>query len=278
MSGRAPVLREPFGGEQGFTIIETLVAALMLALVVAAASGLFITGNDNSLASQRNSELISVADQQIEAVREKVKTDGFDALAMSATPTAGAGTTLAYSSTTYTDPNSFISSGTGCGASGLGYAIESNYDDTSQGPAPRVVPWSGCTDTSSVVAEPLEVLSGGFVTWQQTNVPVGSDTATVDTYVTDTYVGCTTSVGANASTCPTTSSNVVSGCSWPASAAVSTTCADARRVIVAVVPNTHGRNVIGRSSPVYISTVITDPTPSNAPNTAIGLSLGLQLG
>jgi hypothetical protein len=29
---------------------------------------------------------------------------------------------------------------------------------------------------------------------------------------------------------------------------------------------------------VYVSTVFTDPTPSNAPNSSIGITLGVQLG
>ncbi len=71
---------------------------------------------------------------------------------------------------------------------------------------------------------------------QQTDVAVGSDTATVDTYVTDSYVGCNSSLGS----CPSTTSGSVTGCSWPTSTTSSTTCADARRVVVAVVMDNHG--------------------------------------
>jgi type II secretory pathway pseudopilin PulG len=266
------------GGEEGFSLIEVLVAALILVLIISSATVLFADGNDSSVASERDSQLISVADQQIETIREEVKTEGFDLLAMNAAPAAGSGSTFSYSSTTYADPNHFVSASTGCGLSNEGYEIEANYDNTSGGAAPGVLPWSGCTDTSTAVAEPLEILSGGFVTPQQTNVAVGTDTATVDTYVTDTYVGCTSSAG-ELSTCPTTTGNVVAGCSWPTAPSASTTCADARRVTVAVVLGDHGsRFNIGQSSPVYVSTVFTSPTPSNAPNTAIGLTLGVQLG
>lgn len=271
--------------EHGFTIIEVLVAALILVTVVAAATALFVHGSDTSLGTQRESQAISVADQQIETIREQVKTQGFDSLAMSSLPAGGSGTTLASGDqlsglgNTYTDPNHFVSSGlNGCGSSDAGYAIEADWDDTSQGPASGVTPWSGCTDSSATVDEPLEVLSGGFVTPQQTDVTVGSYTATVDTYVTDTYVGCNSSLGG----CPTTSSGFVSNCSWPTSTAASTTCADARRVIVAVVVNnplaSDGRAEIGPNSPVYVSTVFTNPNPSNSPDNPAGATLGVNIG
>ncbi len=67
--------------------------------------------------------------------------------------------------------------------------------------------WTGC----ATGAEPLVVQAGGIVTQKQT-VTVGSDTATVYTYVTDTYIGCSTALG---------------NCSAAAG--------DARRVVVAVL-------------------------------------------
>jgi prepilin-type N-terminal cleavage/methylation domain-containing protein len=282
MIRRLRMSRRAVAAEQGFTLIEVMMAAVMLVVIVSATTVLFIHGNDSSLASERNSQLISVADQQIETIRQEVKTMGFNALAMTSAPvTTGSNTTLAFNSNTYTNPNHFVSSGTGCGAMNQGYAIEANYNDVTAGAAPGVIPWTGCTNTSTapaMVAEPLEILTGGFVTPLQSNITVGSDTATVYTYVTDTYVGCTTAAGSTAGTCPTTSGNVVSGCTWPATTSTSTTCADARRVIVAVVLNNHGSYVIGQSSPVYVSTIFTSPTPANAPNASIGLTLGLQLG
>jgi type II secretory pathway pseudopilin PulG len=270
--------------EHGFTIVEVLIAALILVLVVTTASALFVRGSDASLSAQRQSQAISVADQEIEMIRDEVKTQGFDSLAMSSLPPTGSSSTLASDGltglgNTHTDPNYFVSAGqNGCGSSNAGYAIEADWDDTSQGPASGVTPWSSCTDTGSVIDEPLQVLSGGFVTPQQTNVTVGSYTATIDTYVTDTYVGCNTQLGG----CPTTSSGSVSGCTWPSSTSVSTTCADARRVIVAVVVNSgfasNGRAEIGPNSPVYVSTVFTNPNPSNSPDNPAGVTLGLNIG
>jgi hypothetical protein len=34
----------------------------------------------------------------------------------------------------------------------------------------------------------------------------------------------------------------------------------------------------GADAPVYVSTIFTNPAPSNAPNGAAGITLGLQLG
>ena len=124
------------------------------------------------------------------------------------------------------------------------------------------------------VTEPLEIITTGFAQAQQTNVTVGTEKATVDTYVTDTYVGCTSTLGG----CPTVSSNTVSGCTFPTTINSSTTCADARRVIVAVVPSASARQDAAQNSPVYISTVFTNPTPSNAPTSAIGITLGGDIG
>jgi type II secretory pathway pseudopilin PulG len=262
------------GGEGGFTLIEVLAGMLMLAFIVAAASALFVHGNDNSVAAQRQAQLINVADQQIEAIRAQVKTEGFAALAMSSAPLAGTNSTLPFDTATHTDPNDLVTASTGCGLSNEGYAIENNDDDTTEGPPSSLTPWSGCTITSASVTEPLEILSGGFVTPKTTGVAVGTDTATVYRYVTDTYVGCSTTVGG----CPTTSSGSGSSCSWPTTTAATTACSDARRVIVAVVLSNHGRYTIGQASPVYLSTVFTNPTPSNAPNSSVGITLGLQLG
>lgn len=231
-------------------MIEVLIAAVMSVTVIAAGAALFTTGSDSSLASQRQGELIAVADQQIETIRQAVKTSGFAALAMKTVPAAATNSTLSYSSTTHTDPNDFVSNSTGCGTSNAGYLIEANYDSSSEGIAPGVASWTGC----ATGAEPLVVQSGGIVTPKQT-VTVGSDTATVYTYVTDTYIGCSSALG---------------NCS--------AATGDARRVVVAVLLGNRGRHDIGQSSPVYVSSIFTNPVPTNQVNSSIGLTLGVNLG
>jgi prepilin-type N-terminal cleavage/methylation domain-containing protein len=273
--------------EQGFTLIEVLVGLMMLAFIVTAGSTLYIAGNHGSVAGQRLSQLISVADQQIETIREEVKTQGFAELAMQTTPSA-LPSAFAYtsydSSTLNADPNAFVVSKAGCGASSEEFKIEANYDNTGEGQpvdpqqttANASLPWSSCDSGT----EPLEVISSttlAFVKPQQT-VSVGTDTAVVDTYVTDTYVGCNSG---GFSSCPSTSSGsiVCSSSNFPtAGSPSSTTCADARRVTVAVVLNRHGRYDIGPAAPVYVSAIFTNPTPANEPTNTVGLTLGLQLG
>ncbi len=262
-------------GEDGFTMLEVIIAAFCLALIVGAVATLFVTGNRSSLAGQRQAALVAIADQQIEKIRNDVKTKGFDQLALSSAPATASSAALSSDASVHTDPNYFVSASTGCGLSNEGYEIQANYDYTPEGPAANVVGWSGCTYSfGSVVAEPLEILSGGFVAPGPTAVTVGTETAEVDTYVTDAYVGCTSTLGG----CPTVSGNEVSGCSFPTSTATSTTCADARRVIVAVIPNVTGEQDTGPNSPVYVSSIFTNPTPSNEPTSSIGITLGANIG
>jgi hypothetical protein len=50
-------------------------------------------------------------------------------------------------------------------------------------------------------------------------------------------------------------------------------------VIVAVLlDNTTGSQSIGPNTPVYMSTIFSNPIPSNQPSSAIGLRLGLNIG
>jgi type II secretory pathway pseudopilin PulG len=272
--------------EDGFGLIEVLVAALMLGVLVIGASGLLVTGENGSAAAVTNTQLVAVAEQQLQTIADEVKTQGFAALAMSTAPSHTPSSPLVSDATTQSLPSYFVDAGTengGCGVDNVGFDIEEDWDDTSAGVASGVNPWSGCTHTSTVIAEPLEVISGGFVPAAGQTVSVGGRTATVYTYVTDTYVGCVNN-STNTASCPTTdaTTGLVSGCttaaSWPSSINASTPCADARRVTVAVVPASSARLNVGRLSPVYESTVFTAPTPSNAPSGTLGLTLGLQLG
>lgn len=245
--------------EEGFTVIEVLVAMALAILAIGALTNLFITGNDSALSAQRQSQLISVADQQIEKIRERLKTNpsGFAALAMSATPGAGTSTTLGTDTYAHTDPNFFVKTQAGCGASGAGYEIQTNYNHTDEGTPASVPSFTGCTTG----VEPLVISAGGLVAPLTTGVTVGSGTASVYAYVTATNLGCLGGSG-----------DYVSG--------VAGACyADARRVIVAVQLDTPGgRTDIGQVTPAYVSTIFTNPVPSNQPNASVGLTLGLNIG
>ena len=47
-------------------------------------------------------------------------------------------------------------------------------------------------------------------------------------------------------------------------------------MIVAVVPDSP--STFGQASPVYVSSILTNPVPSNQPNSSVGLTLGLTIG
>lgn len=287
--------RSKVHGEAGFTLIEVLVAMLVLVLIVGAASSLYAHAEVSSAGTVATAQLVGVADQQIELVRTEAKTEGFDALAMSAAPAHSSATPLLSDGTVaiQSNPDYFVSTGTGCGAGSIGYEIEENWDNSLGGAPTGINSWSGCTDTTSptFVAEPLEVISTGLVGSSTSGTcgttvemvctqQIGSNgpTVTVYTFVTDTYVGCLNNT-TYPSSCPTVSSGgAISGCTWPTATTLSTTCADARRVIVAVVPPSTGSFKLGQATPVYESTIFAAATPSNAQGGTDGLTLGLQLG
>jgi type II secretory pathway pseudopilin PulG len=261
MSGRQRVTEEG-----GFSLIEVVVAALCLAVLMGAAATLFGVGDTSSLAAQRNAAEISIADRYIEKVRTALKTTpgAFGSLAMNALPSAATNTTLPGQSSAHTDPNDFVSAGTGCGTSNEGYMIETNWDNSSEGTAAGLSSWTGC----ATGVEPLVYSASGLVAYKQT-VTSGTDTYTVYAYVTDTNLGCSTTLGS----CST----------------VGTPVGDAKRVIVAVVQSNGGtQNVssgsttanyrIGQNTPVYVSTIFTNPVPTNQSNSTIGLTLGVSLG
>jgi hypothetical protein len=248
------------------TLVEVIVAAALATLVIGASAMLFATADKSALGSQRGAQLLAVANQQIEKIREEVKTNasGFSGLSMSCdpsssacvpVPSSGVNGTLSYNSHVYTDPNHWISGSQNCGSNSEGYLIESNWDSSAEGALGSVAAWTGC----AAGAEPL-LVGGGIVVPYQT-VTVGSGTASVYEYVTDTYVGCAgSSVNSSLSACGSATNN------------------DARRLIVAVVPNNGGSLNSGVNSPQYMSTVFSNPVPSNQVNTTLGLTLGLSLG
>ena len=253
--------------DAGFTLIEAVISTLCVVLILAAGAAFFGAGDTSTLASQRQAQAVNLADQYIEQIRLALKTSttGFAALAMNAAPSAGSSATL-FSTATHTDPNDFVSSAPGCGSSNAGYMIESNWDNTGDGVAPGISAWTGCPTG----AEPLAIASGtGIVTPKQGPITVGSSTAYIYSYVTDTNVGCTTTVlGA----CNTSNGGTPLG--------------DAKRVIVAVVMNNGATNntgsgavyTHGQNTPVYVSTIFTNPVPSNQSNISVGLNVGATVG
>jgi prepilin-type N-terminal cleavage/methylation domain-containing protein len=246
-------LRRARRDDRGFTIIEVMAAMMVSLIVIGAAATGFVRNNDASLSSQREGQLVSVAQQQIESIRTTVSRYGFSTLALKskpAQPTDCSGQcTTATLPTSPTDPNDFI---LGWSGSTPSYLIEQNYNSTATGEVTSV-PSTG---------EPLEIdTTNGQVIQKSTGVAVGSGTATVYRYVTQATVPCN-------------SGSVGSG-----GLGVACSADDVRRVIVAVLmDNPNGSKAIGPNAPVYMSTIFSNPIPSNQPNSASGLRLGLNIG
>ncbi len=223
--------------EDGFTMIEALVAMVLALVVIGGMASLFANNQNSSLATQRQSELVTVAQQQIEQLRQQVKVNGFSALAMTSAPSA---------SSDPTDPGYYVTD------SANSYFIAANWNDankTASGVAANIATYTGGTSAGS---EPLCTSSTGVVSPTPTPVIEGSNTVQVSTIVTQTNVGAT----------PTTA----------------TPCSDdARRVIVAVkFVNTSTAKNLGPNTPLYVSTIFTNPVPTNQASGAVGLSLGVD--
>lgn len=226
--------------ERGFTLVEVCVAMLVMLLVIGGMATTFIQNSDSALAGQRQAQLLGVAQQQIEKIRNTVSRYGFSALALTAKPAAPSDATLP---TSPTDPNDYIKNWSSASPS---YLIEVNYNQST----------SGQTSTAPANGEPLAIdTTYGHLAPKVTGVSAGSGTATVYTFVTQASVPCNTAI--------------LGGCA----------AADARRVTVAVLlDNATSSKSIGPNTPVYMSTVFSNPIPSNQPSSAIGLRLGLNIG
>jgi prepilin-type N-terminal cleavage/methylation domain-containing protein len=241
--------------QQGFTMIEVMIAMFISIISIGAIGELFVNGNKNSLADQNQLSVQAALQQQIENVRELVTRYGFSGLAMTASPASGTSATVAG---VYTDPNYFVqTSGSSCPC----YLIESNYDNTAEGlvsttPSsgePLLINGSGGITGGQVVpVQCLDVSTGStYSTPCATSVPSGDRWATVYTYITQSSIaGCNTS-------------GLGSGCA-----------SDVRRVIIAVVMNNPtGRQDVGPTTPTYSLTTFSNPVASNQPNTPNGLEI-----
>jgi type II secretory pathway pseudopilin PulG len=237
--------------ERGFTIIEVLAATLMLLAAAAAALTIITAGEHSSETGQRQTALLSVAQQQIEQIRQVVKQSGFDALAI-ATPTCSPLPGCAYSpapDSTWpvghdpTNPDDFIN---GYSTASPTFWVAEDYHNFTSA-SPTVVA------NSPSAGEPLMFSSSGGIQAVSTSVPAGSGlTATVWRYITQRTEVCVASLGS----CAT----------------------DSRRVVVAVrLNNAAGQPVLKPNTPVYLTAVIDRSSPSNAPNQGNGLRIGLGI-
>jgi hypothetical protein len=125
-----------------------------------------------------------------------------------------------------------------------------------------------CATTAAIAPVVYADLVTG--TFSCTLAGVGNDAyATVYTYITQASVGCNTATANGFTSC--SNGTGIAG--------------DARRVIVAALLNTTDVNhpnpgslTHGPEYPTYVSTVITNPVPSNQANQVNGLRIGVSLG
>jgi hypothetical protein len=225
-------------------------AMLVGGMIVTAASTLFATGIHSSLAAEREAQMVAAAQLQIEAIRQAVVRSGFASLAMKTLPAKAGPDTDPSNPTDFITPN------------GTNFEIEENYN------AP-----GSLAEGTPATGEAMIVSAGGTVTAIQTNVPIApasssgaAVTGTVYTFVTQVTDVCNT-------TLPTNASALCSG-----AGATSAADADARRVVVAVkLDQVGGTRDNGPNAPQYLTTIITNPTPSNQVNSAAGLRIGLNV-
>jgi prepilin-type N-terminal cleavage/methylation domain-containing protein len=238
--------------EPGFTLLEVIVAVLLIALVIGALGSFFVSDNDSALAGQRQVNLLAVAQAQIESIHQTVKQYGFTALWLNADPATPTDSTLP---TNPGDPDDFVK---GDGTSSASFLVEQNYNNTALGeisnaPAagePLLTPEYCATLASGSCTTP-GVAPEKTVTALPATATNGGAIVTVYTYVTVPSIACT-------------------GCA----------ASDSRRVVIAVVlnnPGGTGRGDLGPNKPFYLTTMISNAVPTNDPSSASGLRLGLNI-
>jgi prepilin-type N-terminal cleavage/methylation domain-containing protein len=225
--------------QDGFTLIEVMIAMLVTLIAMGALAAGFARNSDSALAGQRQATAVAIAQRRMEQIHSTVTRYGFDALALTSSPPSHSGAIAASPA----DPNDFVTTAGN-------YLIETNYNDTSQG------------EISSVPAagEPLVVdaTNGKLVT--TSTITVGGVTGTVNTYVTQATLPCNSGSGAT-------------GLGLPCAAN------DGKRVVVAVRLNNPGSaKNIGVNTPTYLTSIFSNPVPSNQPSSSIGLRVGLNVG
>jgi type II secretory pathway pseudopilin PulG len=156
-------------GEEGFTIVEVVVAILIIGLMMGATVSLLSSGSKSSLANQRQVTALSVAQQQIEQIHQIVHQYGFNAVAVN-------GSVSSYTprdSTVPADPanpNDYVQT------SSSSFQVMPNYHDATGTP---------------LATEPLLFsTTSGQITPISTSVTAGNTTATVWRYVTQRTETC----------------------------------------------------------------------------------------
>jgi len=230
-------------GEDGFTLIEVVMAASLAIITVLAIGGTLSKSVFNSIGHQRQAATLSIAQREVEQMRQTVATYGFDALAMSGQPGAPTAGALASNPS---NPDDFV---TGHGTPSVAYKIMENFHSTGGGVATGT-PASG---EPLIVGGTVTYPTTGRVTPVTTNVTSGRVAATVYRYVTRRTEACATAGGCDG---------------------------DSRRVVIAVVPtDSSADSELQTKKPFYFTAVINNPVPQDAQaQSGAGLRIGVNIG
>jgi type II secretory pathway component PulJ len=261
MSARVPHL----SAQEGFSLVEALVGAMISVLVAGAVAMGLVESNDSALATQRQTQLVSVLQARIEWVHQLLTQDysslGFASIALSSNPEKGKDKTLPQDPS---DPNDFIlhhneSNKTEPGKKAWeGFLIEKNYNNTEQG----VISGSSASEGEQLDIDATngKIPAENFV-----------DLATEKTYSTKTEAAASGHPYAVVNTYVTLAAadvaEVSGGCNT--TAGTGSTAEDARRVIVAARYHPAGEGVLADSTPQYDTTLLTNPMPSNQCQTPV---------
>lgn len=216
------------------SMIEVMVTLMITLSIVGTLTAFFVHASDSSLANTRQVNVLSLAQQQIENIRQKVKRFGFGTLGLTGSVTKAGPDTDA------SNPTDFVTS------SLASFEVQDNYN------VPGTI----------LATEPL--VTGGTIAEITPNVSFGNATATVYTFITQVTDVCNSALATAGSLC----SGTVTAASN----------SDSRRVVVAVqLDATNQLNSNHQQAPQYLTTILTNPVPSDQVNSVNGLRIGLNV-
>jgi hypothetical protein len=234
-------VRAAIAGEGGFSVAEIVIAAAVAIVALLAVAAMLSKGLFNSMGHQRQAAGLTIAQREIEDVRDIVARYGFDALAMASSPGTPPGGTLPANPD---DPDAFV---TNYGTPSVAFKVMESFHDTTRGVAggtpadgePLIIGGTAGYPVAGRV-DPVSTATSGGVT------------ATVHRYVTMRTETCLTAGACDG---------------------------DSRRVVVAVVQQAAGTTELQTRKPVYLTTVIDNPVPKDAAQQpGSGLRIGVNIG
>ncbi len=212
-------------GEAGFTMIEVMVAALVVSVGIGALLGSVAAVTKSGLSAQHHQQLLAYGQRQIERLRTY---DYTTQMGLTSLPVASGDGNLAGDPTpdTPSNPNYYVS--------GTGFKIMARYSDKNSGLAPGVSPNPEPMDAASNDTN----LTAARINPGPISFSAGATTGKVYRFVTWRSEHCPSS----------TTSGITNPC----------TGYDSKRITIAIVPDTVG-NGSGPGKPIWLSTVVSDP-------------------